>query len=40
LTRDVLRRVGIRPLAQGVLLWILVSGATLAAITTGLITPP
>ncbi|HVO50752.1 MAG TPA: putative sulfate exporter family transporter [Thermoanaerobaculia bacterium] len=40
LTRDVLRRVGIRPLAQGVLLWGLVSGATLAAITTGLITPP
>jgi uncharacterized integral membrane protein (TIGR00698 family) len=40
LTRDVLRRVGIRPLAQGVLLWILVGGTTLAAITTGLITPP
>ena len=40
LTRDVLLRVGIRPLAQGVLLWGLVSGATLAAITTGLITPP
>jgi uncharacterized integral membrane protein (TIGR00698 family) len=40
LTRDVLRRVGIRPLAQGVLLWALVSGATLGAITTGLITPP
>jgi uncharacterized integral membrane protein (TIGR00698 family) len=40
LTRDVLRRVGIRPLAQGVLLWVLVSGATLGAITTGLITPP
>ena len=40
LTRDVLRRVGIRPLAQGVLLWALVSGATLGAITTGLIAPP
>ena len=40
LTREILRRVGIRPLAQGVLLWILVSGATLAAITSGLITPP
>jgi uncharacterized integral membrane protein (TIGR00698 family) len=40
LTRDVLRRVGIRPLAQGVLLWVLVSGVTLAAITSGFITPP
>ncbi|MBK8596328.1 MAG: putative sulfate exporter family transporter [Holophagales bacterium] len=37
LTRDVLRRVGVRPLAQGVVLWLLVSGATLAAIVTGLI---
>ena len=37
LTRDVLRRVGVRPLAQGVVLWLLVSGVTLAAIVTGLI---
>jgi uncharacterized integral membrane protein (TIGR00698 family) len=37
LTRDVLRRVGVRPLAQGVALWLLVSAATLAAIVTGLI---
>lgn len=37
LTRDVLRRVGVRPLAQGVVLWLLVSAATLAAIVTGLI---
>ena len=37
LTRDVLRRVGVRPLAQGVVLWLLVSAATLAAIATGLI---
>jgi uncharacterized integral membrane protein (TIGR00698 family) len=40
LTREVLRRVGIRPLAQGVLLWALVSVTTLAAITSGLISPP
>jgi uncharacterized integral membrane protein (TIGR00698 family) len=39
LTRDVLRRVGIRPLAQGALLWLLVSAATLAAIVSGLIAP-
>ncbi|MBK9087652.1 MAG: putative sulfate exporter family transporter [Holophagales bacterium] len=37
LTGDVLRRVGVRPLAQGVVLWLLVSAATLAAIVTGLI---
>ena len=37
LTREVLRRVGVRPLAQGVFLWLLVSAATLAAIVTGLI---
>ena len=39
LTRDVLRRVGIRPLAQGAVLWLLVSAGTLAAIVTGLIPP-
>lgn len=39
LTRDVLRRVGVRPLAQGLVLWLLVSGATLAAIVTGFILP-
>lgn len=37
LTREVLRKVGVRPLAQGVVLWLLVSAATLAAIVTGLI---
>lgn len=39
LTRDVLKRVGVRPLAQGILLWLLVSSATLAAIVSGLIPP-
>jgi uncharacterized integral membrane protein (TIGR00698 family) len=33
LTREVLRRVGIRPLAQGIILWVIVSAAILAAIT-------
>ena len=37
LTRDVLRRVGVRPFAQGAALWLLVSAATLAAIVSGLI---
>lgn len=37
LTREVLRRVGVRPLAQGAALWLLVSAATLAAIVSGLI---
>jgi uncharacterized integral membrane protein (TIGR00698 family) len=37
LTRDVLRRVGVRPLAQGAVLWLLVSAATLAAIVAGVI---
>jgi len=39
LTRDVLRRVGVRPLVQGVALWLLVSAATLAALVTGVIPP-
>lgn len=33
LTREVLHRVGIRPLAQGIILWVIVSAAILAAIT-------
>ena len=37
LTRAVLRRVGFRPLALGVLLWVVVSVATVGAILTGLI---
>jgi uncharacterized integral membrane protein (TIGR00698 family) len=37
LTREVVRRVGIRPLAQGVLLWVIVSAATLAAIWQGIL---
>ena len=37
LTREILRRVGIRPLAQGVSLWVLASSVTLAAILGGLI---
>ena len=35
----VLRRVGVRPLVQGVALWLLVSVATLAALVTGVIPP-
>jgi uncharacterized integral membrane protein (TIGR00698 family) len=35
LTQGVLRRVGVRPLAQGVALWVIVSGATLGAIMLG-----
>lgn len=37
LTRAVLHRVGLRPLAQGVVLWLLVSSAVLAVITSGII---
>lgn len=37
LHRDSLRRVGLRPLAQGVTLWALVSCATLAVIEAGLL---
>jgi uncharacterized integral membrane protein (TIGR00698 family) len=37
LTREVLRRVGIRPLAQGVILWIIVSAAVLSAISGGVL---
>jgi uncharacterized integral membrane protein (TIGR00698 family) len=36
LSRNVLRTVGLRPLLQGVLLWLLVSAASLAAILNGL----
>lgn len=35
LTREVLRRVGVRPLAQGVVLWLVVSSITLGAIMSG-----
>ena len=35
LTREVLAKVGLRPFAQGILLWILVSAAVLAAILRG-----
>lgn len=37
LTKDVLKKVGIRPLAQGVSLWLLASGSTLTAIMSGII---
>ncbi|MDD5285217.1 MAG: putative sulfate exporter family transporter [Desulfuromonadaceae bacterium] len=37
LTREVLRRVGVRPLAQGVILWVLVSATMLAVILEGVI---
>jgi uncharacterized integral membrane protein (TIGR00698 family) len=37
LTREVLRRVGVRPLAQGVILWVIVSTAMLAMIINGII---
>ncbi len=35
LTKEILKNVGIRPLAQGVSLWLLASGLTLAAILNG-----
>lgn len=35
LTRDTLRSVGVRPLIQGVLLWVIVGGLTLTAILAG-----
>lgn len=38
LTKDALRSVGFRPFLQGLLLWLLVAGATLAAILSGLMT--
>jgi uncharacterized integral membrane protein (TIGR00698 family) len=38
LTRDTLRSVGLRPLIQGVLLWIIVGSLTLGAIVMGWIT--
>jgi hypothetical protein len=37
LTREVLRRTGIRPMAQGVTLWMIVSFLSAAAILYGLI---
>ena len=37
LTREVLQKVGIRPLAQGVILWIVVSAAVLIAVSAGMI---
>jgi uncharacterized membrane protein YadS len=37
LTREVLRKVGIRPLAQGITLWVIVSAAVLAAISVEII---
>lgn len=37
MSREVLQRVGVRPLALGISLWLAVSGLTLAAITSGLI---
>lgn len=40
LSRDVLERVGLRPLAHGAALWVLSSAVTLAAISSGLVSPP
>ncbi|MEI6208455.1 MAG: putative sulfate exporter family transporter [Desulfuromonadales bacterium] len=37
LTREVLRRVGVRPLAQGIILWVLVSAVMLVVISRGII---
>jgi uncharacterized integral membrane protein (TIGR00698 family) len=37
LTREVLQRVGVRPLLLGVILWVLVSAAVLAAVSTGVL---
>jgi uncharacterized integral membrane protein (TIGR00698 family) len=38
LTRETLKKVGIRPLMLGILLWIIVGGGTLSAILAGMIT--
>lgn len=35
LTRDAVRRVGLRPVALGIALWVLVAGSTLAALKAG-----
>jgi uncharacterized integral membrane protein (TIGR00698 family) len=35
LTRDVLRKLGARPLAQGVILWVIVGAGSLAAVMAG-----
>ncbi|WP_305731846.1 YeiH family protein [Trichlorobacter ammonificans] len=40
LSREVLGRVGVRPLLQGLLLWMAVSGLTAVAILFGVIAPP
>jgi uncharacterized integral membrane protein (TIGR00698 family) len=40
LTPGVLRRVGFRPLAQGIALWALAAGGTLLAIVSGGVAPP
>ena len=37
LSREVLRRVGVRPLAQGLILWVIVSATMLAVISEGII---
>ncbi len=37
MSRSVLRAVGLRPLGQGIILWLIVSTVTLLAITQGLI---
>jgi len=37
LTREVVRRVGVRPLAQGVVLWVIVSASMLVVICQGVI---
>lgn len=37
LTREVLKKVGIRPLIQGISLWVIVSSVTLAKIVSGLV---
>lgn len=40
LSRELLARVGVRPLAQGLLLWLVAGGLTLGAILCGIIAPP
>jgi uncharacterized membrane protein YadS len=35
LSRNVLQKIGIRPLIQGFILWLLVSAATLSAVLRG-----
>ncbi|MCL4137853.1 UNVERIFIED_CONTAM: hypothetical protein GTU68_048904 [Idotea baltica] len=39
ISREIIQRIGLRPLAQAIILWLIVSCSTLAAIVSGIITP-